>query len=58
MQSLIFKWNLISEFEWAFVYNFFTAIIVSNLFDNPILFKNNEKTFPIDIMTHNWQRRN
>ena len=37
---------------------FFAATIVNNLFDNPVLFKNVENVFLIDIMTHNRHRCN
>ena len=30
--------SLSTENEWDFAYNFFTATIVDNLFDNPVLF--------------------
>ena len=40
---------LLAENEWPFVCNFFAATIVDNLFDNPVLFKNAEKIFLIDI---------
>ena len=39
--------------KWALFHNFLFAIIVKNLFDNPVLFKNVEKLFHMDIMTHN-----
>ena len=51
----LFLHHLLSaENEWAFVYIFLATVIVCNLFDNPILFKNVENIFLIDIMTHWW----
>lgn len=44
--------------EQAFAYKFFAATIVHNVFDSPVLFKNIEKNFLIDIMTHNRHRHN
>ena len=41
------------ESERDFVYIFFHATIVNNLFDNPVLFKNVEILFLINSMTHN-----
>ena len=49
---------LLSENEWGFVYNFFTATIVDNLFDNAGYFKNAENVFLIGIMKYNGHRRN
>ena len=49
---MVFVHHLLSgENERSFAYNFFAAIVVDYLFDNPVLFKNAEKIFLIDITT-------
>ena len=50
--------HLLLENEWAFVYRFFAETIADSLFDYPILSKNVEKNFLIDIMVHNSNRQN
>ena len=41
-----------------FIYNFLAAMIVNNLYYNPVLFKSVGKKFLIDIMMHNQHRHN
>ena len=64
MQISFLNWHLVSELFQAKVLMVFVDYLLSsdnewldNLFDNPDIFKNVEKLFLLDIMTHNRHRR-
>ena len=44
---------LLAENERAYISNFFVATAVNSLFDNPVLLKNVENKFIVDIMRYN-----
>ena len=56
---MVFEHHFVSaENELVFVITFFAATIVSNLFDKPVFFLNNEKIFLVGIRMYNRYRRN
>ena len=58
---MVFIHQMLSvEDEWAFIYIFFSAIIVVNIFENPAFFVNFLIFFFLltDIMTYNQHKRN
>ena len=44
--------------EWMSLFNIFTGTTVNNFFDNPVFFKNVNKSFIIVILTNNRHTRN